>query len=195
MGSRTPLRSARALGCACAPDHQNALAPLFSHCVSLTINAVREPHQPRREALRHADRLAAAVSLDMVSAGWSMTADNYLSRITKAQILEAVREAKGESTAQLIAHLKKADMAREAERLLEGTGWLPEALRTLPLEDSICAGRRTGRARAAGLPDRGRRPGRRRGASRRRVASPFCPSPRRGASPAPLLLLLARSAT
>ena len=115
-------------------DRQGSLGALFAHCASLTVNAVREPNQPRREALRHADRLAAAVSLDMVSAGWSTTADNYLSRITKAQILEAVREAKGESTVQLIAHLKKGDMAREAQRLLEGTGWLPEALRTPPLE-------------------------------------------------------------
>jgi ParB family chromosome partitioning protein len=40
-----------------------------------------------------------------------------------------VREAKGEQSAQLIDHLKKADMAKEAERLLDGTGWLPEPLR------------------------------------------------------------------
>jgi ParB family chromosome partitioning protein len=40
-----------------------------------------------------------------------------------------VREAKGESSAQLIDHLKKADMAKEAERLLDGSGWLPEPLR------------------------------------------------------------------
>jgi hypothetical protein len=40
-----------------------------------------------------------------------------------------VREAKGEQAAQLIEDLKKADMAREAERLLDGTGWLPEPLR------------------------------------------------------------------
>ena len=46
------------------------------------------------------------------------------------RILEAVREAKGEQSAQLIDHLKKADMAKEAERLLDGTGWLPEPLRT-----------------------------------------------------------------
>ena len=55
--------------------------------------------------------------------------DNYLSRVTKPRMLEAVREAKGESSAGLIDHLKKADMAREAERLLEGSGWLPEPLR------------------------------------------------------------------
>lgn len=40
-----------------------------------------------------------------------------------------MREAKGESSAQLIDHLKKADMAKEAERLLDGSGWLPEPLR------------------------------------------------------------------
>jgi ParB family chromosome partitioning protein len=49
--------------------------------------------------------------------------------VPKARILEAVREAKGEHSAQLIDHLKKAEMAKEAERLLDGTGWLPEPLR------------------------------------------------------------------
>ena len=101
----------------------------------MTVNAVRERHQPRREALRHADRLAAAVSLDMASAGWATTADNYLGRVTKAQIMEAVSEAKGESTARLIEHLKKGDMAKEAQRLLDGTGWLPEPLRApMPID-------------------------------------------------------------
>jgi ParB family chromosome partitioning protein len=40
-----------------------------------------------------------------------------------------VREAKGEGTAQLLDHLKKGEMATEAERLLKGSGWLPEVLR------------------------------------------------------------------
>ena len=73
---------------------------------------------------------------------WTPTVDTYLGRVTKAQILDAVREAKGEASAQLIEHLKKGDMAREAERQLDGTGWLPQPLRTpglptpaLPLAD------------------------------------------------------------
>jgi ParB family chromosome partitioning protein len=78
--------------------------------------------------------LAHAVGLDMVAAGWKPTADNYLGRVTKPRILDAVREAKGEPSAQLIDHLKKADMAREAERLLNGTGWLPEPLRLPDVE-------------------------------------------------------------
>lgn len=111
-------------------DRQGSLGALFSHCACLTVNAVREPHQPRRDALRHADTLAAALSLDMTATGWVTTADNYLARVTKTQILEAVREGKGENAVQLIEHLKKGDMAREAERLLQGAGWLPGPLRS-----------------------------------------------------------------
>ena len=73
--------------------------------------------------------MARAVGLDMAQAGWKPTVDNYLGRVTKPRILEAVREAKGEPSAQLIDHLKKGDMAKEAERLLDGSGWLPEPLR------------------------------------------------------------------
>jgi ParB family chromosome partitioning protein len=40
-----------------------------------------------------------------------------------------VRQAKGDHAAQLLDHLKKGEMAQEAERLLDGTGWLPEPLR------------------------------------------------------------------
>jgi ParB family chromosome partitioning protein len=103
---------------------------LFAHCVSLTINAVHEGWNRRPRALAHADRLAEAVSLDLAAAGWSPTVDNFLGRLTKARILEAVREAKGEARAQLIDHLKKGDMAAEAEQMLAGSGWLPEPLRT-----------------------------------------------------------------
>lgn len=87
-----------------------------------------EPRQPRA-ALKHADLLADALTLDMTSAGWVTTVDTYLGRVTKDQILEAVREAKGDRAARLIEHLKKAKMAGEAERLLADTGWLPPVLR------------------------------------------------------------------
>jgi ParB family chromosome partitioning protein len=58
------------------------------------------------------------------------TAENYLGRVTKARILEAVREAKGEQAAQRIEGLKKDAMAEAAAQALAGTGWLPEPLRT-----------------------------------------------------------------
>jgi ParB family chromosome partitioning protein len=116
-------------------------AALFAHCASSAVNALYEPanryNMGRVSAhgvshrLDQADVLARAVGLDMVAAGWKPTADNYLGRVTKPRILEAVREAKGESSVQLIDHLKKGDMAREAERLLDGSGWLPEPLRLM----------------------------------------------------------------
>ncbi len=104
---------------------------LFAHCIGLTINAVHQPYDRRPKALRHAGRLASAVTLDMAAAGWKPTADAFLGRVTKARILDAVREAKGEKATERMAHLKKAEMAKEAERLLDGSGWLPEPLRTV----------------------------------------------------------------
>ncbi|MEY9558890.1 ParB/RepB/Spo0J family partition protein [Sinorhizobium fredii] len=102
---------------------------LFAHCVSLSVNAVVQPWNRRPAAIAHADQLARSLGFDMVEAGWAPNVDNYLGRVTKAHILQAVREAKGEQSAQLIDHLKKQDMAREAARLLESSGWLPEPLR------------------------------------------------------------------
>jgi len=114
-------------------------AALFAHCASSAVNALYEPANRYNEGrvsangirrrLDHANVLARSVGLDMAAVGWKPTVDNYLGRVTKPRILEAVREVKGEQSVQLIDHLKKGDMAREAERLLEGTGWLPEPLR------------------------------------------------------------------
>ena len=102
---------------------------LFAHCASLSLNAGVEPWNKRPGALAHADALSATLGFDMVEAGWSPTVDNYLGRVTKARIVQAVREARGEDSAQLIDHMKKDLMAREAARLLEGSNWLPEPLR------------------------------------------------------------------
>ncbi len=107
-------------------------AALFAHCASLSVNAVHEPWNRNPRRLAHADTLARTVKLDMAAAGWAPTVDNYLGRVPKARILEAMREAKGEASAQLIDHLKKPDMAREAERLLAGAGWVPEPVTQRP---------------------------------------------------------------
>ncbi|MGK6313661.1 ParB/RepB/Spo0J family partition protein [Neorhizobium sp. DT-125] len=112
---------------------------LLAHCVSYGVNALYEKPNPYGGngvsqhgldmRLSQADRLARATGLDMVEVGWRPTVGNYLGRVTKPRILQAVREGVGEQAAQLIDHLKKADMAKEAERLLAETGWLPEPLR------------------------------------------------------------------
>ncbi|KMO37507.1 ParB/RepB/Spo0J family partition protein [Methylobacterium aquaticum] len=103
---------------------------LFALCAGLSINAMHSAYDRRpAEVMPHADQLAQLVGLDMTR-DWKPTAANYFSRVTKGKILAAVREAKGEDKAQLLDHLKKADMAREAERLMADSGWLPELLRT-----------------------------------------------------------------
>jgi len=110
---------------------------LFAHCAGVTINAVYEPQKRVSQKRRHAFQLAEALNLDMAEAGWVTRADNYLARITKSQIVAAVREAKGEKTAELLADLKKKEMAIEAEQLPAGTGWLPEPLRApAPLHEA-----------------------------------------------------------
>ncbi|WP_182356632.1 ParB/RepB/Spo0J family partition protein [Komagataeibacter europaeus] len=116
---------------------------LLAHCLSFGVNALYErmpaygavSQRSVTERLKRADRLASALGLDLVEAGWQPSVENYLGRVTKARILQAVREARGDEAADRIAHLKKPDMAREAERLLDGSGWLPEALRTVGLAD------------------------------------------------------------
>src|SRR6516225_2583915 len=109
------------------PDSRDVL---FAHCVALSVNAAYEPWNRRPRTLAHADCIAEAVGLDVGAAGWSPTVDNYLGRVTKARIVQAVREAKGETAAQFIEHLKKGEMAERAQELLVGSGWVPEALRT-----------------------------------------------------------------
>ncbi|MBP2231959.1 ParB family chromosome partitioning protein [Azospirillum agricola] len=104
-------------------------AALFAHCVSFGVNAVYESWNRTPQRAAHADVLAEAIGLDMAAVGWMATVDNYLGRVPKARILEAVREARGPEAARLIDHLRKTDMAKEAERLLAGSGWLPEPLR------------------------------------------------------------------
>jgi ParB family transcriptional regulator, chromosome partitioning protein len=120
---------------------------LLAHCTSITINALYEPTNRYNQGqvsahtvnkrIAFADHLARTIGHDMVADGWKPTVANYLGRVTKPRILEAVREARGEEMVGLIDHLKKGDMAKEAERLLDGTGWLPEPLRLVPLDDGV----------------------------------------------------------
>ncbi len=119
------------------PDQSRA--ELLAHLVASGVNALFEPAgRPGysgvsvasvQHRLGDADRLAEAVNLDLVAAGWIPTVDNYLGRVPKPRILLAVEQGCGAEAAARIDHLKKGDMAAEAEVLLKTTGWLPEPLR------------------------------------------------------------------
>ena len=130
-------------------DDASRLA-LLAHCVSFGVNALVERPNPYSgmgvsqagldRRLAEADRLARATALDLARAGWRPTVENYLGRVTKPRILEAVRDGVGEEAARRIEHLKKPDMAREAERLLAETGWLPGPLRLRTAGDDLGRG-------------------------------------------------------
>ncbi|HCF1728990.1 TPA: ParB N-terminal domain-containing protein [Pseudomonas aeruginosa] len=98
---------------------QDELMRLLAVCVASTVDVVTPratPHQPGEE-------LAQAVGLDM-AAWWQPTAEGYFKHVPKAAILQAVGEYAPEQVSRL-AKLKKADIASEAERLADGTGWMP----------------------------------------------------------------------
>lgn len=123
-------------------------AALFALCAAYGVDAQWEP-VPKHGAGRvsahgvarrveHANVLARAVGFDMVASGWRPTVENYLGRVAKPRILEAVAEGTDPQKAGLIEHLKKSDMACEAERLLAESDWLPEPLR-MPVVDEPLA--------------------------------------------------------
>ncbi len=118
-------------------DHDSRMA-LFAHCTALTVDAVKLPFDLRPRALAAASRLAEAVDLDMTGY-WRPTVQAYLGRVTKAVILEAVREGDGEEAAERLSGMKKAEMAAAAEQLLAATDWLPSVLRTAKAEDQARA--------------------------------------------------------
>ena len=76
----------------------------------------------------HADELALLLGLDMAE-WWAPTRESYFAHVSKAHILEAVREGVSEKDADSLAGLKKDPMIEHAERLLSGKRWLPKILR------------------------------------------------------------------
>ncbi len=121
--------AARDLWAALAAMPPSDLLDLLAHCVSLAVNAVRDPHDRRPGAWSHADTLATALGLDMTTT-WTATAASYFARVSKARVLEAVEEGVSKPDADRIAGMRKADMAEAAETLIAGKGWLPPLLRT-----------------------------------------------------------------
>ena len=110
---------------------QDVLVRLLALCVASTVDVVTPrttQHQPGAE-------LAQAVGLDM-AAWWQPTADGYFQHVPKAAILEAVGEFAPEHVTRL-AKLKKGDIASEAERLADGTGWMPAIFRAEATKQTV----------------------------------------------------------
>ena len=109
---------------------QDELVRLLAVCVASTVDVVTPratPQQPGAE-------LAQAVGLDM-AAWWQPTNDGYFRHVPKAAILQAVGEYAPEHVTRL-SKLKKADIASEAERLADGTGWMPAIFKIAGPQDA-----------------------------------------------------------
>ncbi|MFB8922789.1 ParB N-terminal domain-containing protein [Xanthomonas arboricola pv. juglandis] len=110
---------------------QDELVRLLAVCVASTVDVVTPratQHQPGAE-------LAQAVGLDM-AAWWQPTAEGYFQHVPKAAILDAVGAFAAAHVTRL-AKLKKGDIASEAERLSDGTGWMPAIFRAnAPQQDA-----------------------------------------------------------
>ena len=107
---------------------RDRLLELLAVCVAPAVNALKLPWERSAAPREAADQLAQALSLDMTKY-WTPTVESYFGSVTKAHILEAVREGVSEEAAERLSGMKKEPMAKAAEKLLKGSGWLPPVLR------------------------------------------------------------------
>lgn len=98
---------------------QEELVKLLALCTAPAVDVVT----PRATASQPGAELAQALGLDM-AAWWKPTADSYFQHVPKAAILDAVAQF-APNEVQRLFKLKKAEIAQEAERLAEGSGWMP----------------------------------------------------------------------
>ena len=97
---------------------QEELIQLLALCTAPVVDVVT----PRATASQPGAELAQALGLDM-AAWWKPTADSYFQHVPKAAILDAVEQL-APNEVQRLSKLKKAEIAQEAERLAEGSGWM-----------------------------------------------------------------------
>ena len=108
---------------------------LLAHCVGMTVNGLesRQASGPEKTTA-----LAGAAGLDMRS-WWRPTAENFLGRVTKDEILAAVSEGVSQQASWRLAGLKKDRMAKAAEKLLADSGWLPAPFKSDGPENQLAA--------------------------------------------------------
>jgi ParB family chromosome partitioning protein len=112
-----------------APPEQTEL---LAHCASLALDCVQQGGFPAKPV---AAEIAACIGFDMAT-HWTPTTANYLGRVTKDRILEAVREGVSKEAADNLASLKKDALAAAAAERLAGRGWLPAVLRNAAEADA-----------------------------------------------------------
>ncbi len=111
---------------------QDQLLDLLAYAAAHAVNVVEKKHTDRSNGIAQGNELGRALNINI--ADWfTTTGDNYLSRINRQGIEQAVTEAKGEQKALAVkVASKKTEAVTIADRLLEGTNWIPAPLRIAP---------------------------------------------------------------
>jgi ParB family transcriptional regulator, chromosome partitioning protein len=102
---------------------QAELIDLLALCSALTLNAL-----PSAGATSSAHAIAAALGLDMAD-WWEPTAEGYLNHVSKAQIVQALKEAGPDLAGGGFEAMKKDALVTAAASRLAGMRWLPKPLR------------------------------------------------------------------
>jgi ParB family chromosome partitioning protein len=102
---------------------QADLLELMALCSALTVNAL-----PSAGSAFDANALACAVGLDMAD-WWEPTKEGFLNHVSKAQIVQALKEAGPGLAADGVESMKKDVLVNTALTRLKGTRWLPLPLR------------------------------------------------------------------
>ena len=105
---------------------QADLLELIALCTAVTVHAL-----PSTGSAFEAGTLASAVGLDMAD-WWEPTAEGFLNHVSKAQIVQALREAGPGLAADGVETMKKDALVTTALARLKGTRWLPAPLRPVP---------------------------------------------------------------
>ncbi|MFD1983327.1 ParB/RepB/Spo0J family partition protein [Mesorhizobium newzealandense] len=107
---------------------QDVQLDLLAVVTAANLNAVVARHETGRERIAQADLMAEAVGLDMRL--WWTPEAAFLSRLSKADIAGVMREAGcTEDAAKAVERAPKPEGVLQAEKELDGKGWLPAALR------------------------------------------------------------------
>jgi ParB family transcriptional regulator, chromosome partitioning protein len=114
---------------------QKTLFEILAVCVAATVDTIdrKRGSFDGDYSEDHVRQLSEALKLDMTEY-WEPTAESYFDRVSSAQIIAAVSEggSKADATEIRSKHgaVKKSELAKIAEKLLKGKGWLPALLRT-----------------------------------------------------------------
>jgi ParB family transcriptional regulator, chromosome partitioning protein len=101
---------------------QTELLEMLGLCAALTVNAL-----PAAGAAFDANAVASAAGLDMAD-WWEPTAEGFLNHVSKAQIVQALKESGRDLARDGVEGMKKDVLVNTAAARLAGTRWLPAAL-------------------------------------------------------------------